>query len=82
MIRSITPAAILTLVSNAVAVAVAFGVNLSATQQHALLLFVGSVTTTLFAIYAAVHAQHVRAAVRLASSSAPPPAIPSTGAES
>ena len=66
MIRSITPAAILTVVSNGIALAVAFGVHLSTGQTEAVLAFVGSVTSLVFAIYAAVHVQHVKTAAALA----------------
>lgn len=75
-VPSLTPAALVTVAANAVAVAVAFGAQLSAGQQEALLTFVGSVSTLLFAIYAAVHVHHVSSAVKLQSSqssqSAPP----------
>lgn len=72
-VPSLTPAALVTLAANAVAVAVAFGAQLSSGQQEALLSFVGSVSTLVFAIYAAVHVHHVSSAVKLNAQQPPPP---------
>ena len=67
---AVTPAAIGTVLANAVAVAVAFGAPLTHGQQDTLLIFVGSVTSLVFAIVAGTHAHQTSQAVKLASSSA------------
>lgn len=64
---SITPAAIITVATNAVALVVALGVHVSSSEQHAILAFTGSVTSLVFVTWAAVHAHHVTAAVKLAT---------------
>lgn len=66
----VTPAAVVTVLANAVAVAVAFGAPLTSDQQHVLLVFAGSVTLLVFAIVSSVHAHQTSQAVKLASSSA------------
>ena len=66
----ITQAAIGTVLANAVAVAAAFGAPLTHPQQTVLLAFAGSVTSLVFAIYAAVHVHQVSSAVKLATSPA------------
>lgn len=67
----VTPAALLTVLANAAAVAVAFGVPLTHSQIEILLAFVGSVTSLIFSIVAAVHVHHVNAAVKLAAPTSP-----------
>ena len=67
---AVTPAAIATVLANAVAVAVAFGAPLTHGQQDTLLIFVGSVTSLVFAIIAGTHAHQTSQAVKLASSTA------------
>lgn len=78
-VGSITPAAIVTVLTNAVAVAVAFGVPLTHGQQDALLIFAGSVSSLVFAIYATVHVKHVASAVTLATT-VPAPSAATTPA--
>ena len=75
-VGSITPAAIVTVLTNAAAVAVAFGAPLTHGQQDALLIFAGSVSSLVFAIVATVHVKHTSAAVTLATS-APAATAPS-----
>ena len=74
-VGSILPAAVATVLTDAVAVAVAFGAPLSSDQQHVLLVFAGSVTSIVFTIVALIHDRHVQAAVKLAAS---PPAAGSS----
>lgn len=64
---SITPAAIATVATNGLALAVAFGVSLSMAEREAILAFTGSLTSLVFVTWAAVHAHHVGAAVKLAA---------------
>lgn len=76
MLRSLTPAAIVTVAANALALAAAFGFGLSEPERVAVLAFVGSITSLVFTVLAAVHVRHVSAAVKLASGSGAGPATP------
>ena len=73
--NKVLAAAIGTVLTNAVAAAVAFGAPLSSNQQHVLLILVGSVSTLVFTVVAALHAHQTSAAVKLATS---PPVAPAS----
>lgn len=63
--------AILNLITNAIALAVAFGANLNTGQQAAILGFVGTVTTGITLAVAWYETTHVKAKAMVLSAKAP-----------
>ena len=71
--NSVLLAAVGTVLSNAVAAAVAFGAPLSPNQQHVLLILIGSVSVLVFTVVSLVHVHQTASAVKLATSTLAPP---------
>ena len=65
--NSVLLAAVGTVLSNAVAAAVAFGAPLSTNQQHVLLILIGSVSALVFTVVSLVHVHTTSSAVKLAT---------------